>query len=388
MPAFLFHRMNLSESVAGLLQIALFATGLLAFYLLPVWAGIFATEYQFSSSQIGALLTADMAMGTIASFSARYWIHRVRWRPVVVLSVALAAAFNVACIEATHYWQFLVLRCGAGFATGAMLAFPYAAFASSKNPDRQFSIALAFQVAVAAVALAAASWLMEALGFQAVFALTALLTALPLAFIRGCPDHCPGADNEEQPITGRPGIFVTLALVAIALFMMALTGVWAFVESIAADRDSQGLLVGAVLSGTLLFSFFGALAPAVLGASHHQRLPIPGAYLVLALAVAGLSIPNAALVFAVSMVFYQFFFSFVMPLQAAWVAEADALGRSAVLVPVAQGVGAAFGPLAAGLAASQFGSQAIIYLSILLLICSYACVVAAGAREIRKVEAH
>lgn len=375
--------MNLPGSASRALQIALFATGLLAFYLLPMWAGIFATVFEFSSAQIGTLLTADMATGTLASFTARYWIHRVRWRPVIALSVASAAALNLACVEATQYWQFLALRCGAGFATGAMLAFPYAAFAASRNPDRLFSIALAVQVAVAAVTLAAASWLMGTFGFQAVFALTALLTALPLAFIKGCPDRSPGVSDAEQPAKVGTDLGVTLALAAIALFMMALTGVWAFVESIADGRSSQSQLVGAVLASTLLFSFFGALAPALLGASHHQRLPIPGAYCVLALAVAGLGVPGTAIIFAVSMVLYQFFFSFVMPLQAAWVAEADTLGRNAVLVPVAQGVGAALGPLSAGLIAGQFGSQAIIYLSLLLLICSYACVVAAGARQLR-----
>lgn len=375
--------MHTKHLVDNALQLALFATGLLAFYLLPVWAGIFDAEFGFNASQIGALLTADMAAGTVASFSARFWIHRVPWRPMIVLSVALATALNLACIEATQFWHFLLLRCGAGLATGAMLAFPYAAFAASKNPDKKFSIALALQIAVAAGALAVSSWLTEAAGPQALFVLTAFLTALPLIFIAGSPKRSSEESAEETLPAGRLHIREIVALAAIALFMTALTGVWAFVESIASMQNTQSMLVGLVLSGSLLFSFFGAIAPAALHISHEHKFAVPLSYLVLALAVSGLSIPQLAFVFAAAMVLYQFFFSFLMPLQAAWVAEADELGRSAVLVPVAQGVGAALGPLTAGITAARFGSQAIIILSLVLLGASFACVQLAGPRKIR-----
>jgi predicted MFS family arabinose efflux permease len=119
------------------LHYSLFAVALVPFYLLPVWGGMLINEYGVSSTQTDILLSADMAAGTIAALAARYWIHKIAWRPVFLVAILVATLSNLACMGISGFTSLLCLRGLAGFAAGTMMAFPYAAFSSFPDPDRE-----------------------------------------------------------------------------------------------------------------------------------------------------------------------------------------------------------------------------------------------------------
>ncbi|MGI9284490.1 MAG: MFS transporter [Pseudomonadales bacterium] len=360
------------------LYYALFSSGLLSFYLLPLWSGIFSESYGLAGSQVGVLLAADMGAGTVASLLARFWIHRVRWRPVLWMSITSTAALNAFSAIATDYHALLVIRLAAGFGAATMMAFAYAALASADNPNREFSIALAAQVAVGAVLLLLSSKLLQLDGPEAVFLLAAAASMLPVLFYRYFPHKNPAPAVLDAPLDALPGKPVSLALLAVVLFMTALTAIWVFVERLGVNQGFGHVSIGIVLSGGLAFSFAGAISPSWLVSYVSRDRLVTVGYGALLMTLIMLSTPSVIWMFALAICVYNFFYSFVMPLQSAWISSSDSSGRNAVLVPVAQGVGATLGPIAAGLAMDSFGLYSVIALSILCLLLSYTSVQAAG----------
>ena len=137
-------------------------------------------------------------------------------------------------------------------------------------------------------------------------------------------------------------------------------------------------MVSVLLSLGLLFSFAGALAPAFtehLFSRNHQVL---FSYALLLGSLALLAWDTSAWPYAVALCLFNFCYSFVIPFQSAWVATSDGIGRNAVLVPVAQGVGVSLGPMVAGYLMAGVSINAVIIASAGLLIISYTCVHWAG----------
>ena len=374
-----------STASSRALQYLLFAVALLPFYLLPLWAGVFYNEFKFSGSQLGLLLAADMALGTLASLLARTWIHRWQWKPVLVGAILITSLSNLACVTTTAYTGLLMLRCLAGFGAGTMMAFPYASLSSCENPDREFSLALALQVCLGAVALLLVARLdpsgSEGMGFY----LCAAGALLPIFLLTSCPARNPAVGAEadtaaaEQPLS----MFLVLALGAVCLFFTALTAIWIFMERLGNEVGIGSSLVTSILALGLLFSFAGAVTPSLAIAFTSRKTLVVIAYACLLLSVMGTGLSSLALVFAVSIIIYNFFYSFMIPLQTAWIAETDHTGRNAVLVPVAQGVGVTAGPVLAGTVSARWQGTGVIIFSLLVLAASLACYLLAARSPAR-----
>ncbi|MEM8500443.1 MAG: MFS transporter [Pseudomonadota bacterium] len=360
------------------LNYALFSSGLLSFYLLPVWAGIFAESYGLADGQVGVLLTADMAAGTVASLFARFWIHRARWRPILWFSIIATAGLNAFSAMTTDYYALLSIRLAAGFGAATMMAFAYAALAVAEKPNREFSIALAAQVAIGAVSLLVSSWLLRVEGPGAVFVMAAAGTILPLLFYRYFPDRGPTQASPESSLYALPSKQVSIALLAVVLYMTALTAIWVFVERLGTSQGFGQSSIAFVLSAGLAFSFAGAISPSWLEAYMPREKLVAVGYGALFVTLLMLGAPSIIWLFALAICVYNFFYSFVIPLQSAWIAGSDSTGRNAVLIPVAQGVGASLGPSTAGFLIGGFGLYSVIVLSIICLLLSFVCVQMVG----------
>lgn len=361
-----------------LLSYLLFAVGLLPYYLLPIWAGVFSESYQFGGSNLGLLLSADMVGGTIAAVSARYWISRTPWRPVLIAALLLGVASNLLCVLADGFGSLLFLRFLAGIAAGTFMAIVYAEFARAQNPDREFSIALALQVAFGAAAIWLAPQMGEAWGRAGSFAMVGLATMLPLILASACPEK-PAAHNSSEEESGNATSVKTwFGLAAIGLIFTSLSCVWAGMERLATTRGVDAPVVTAVLSAALLFSFLGAAAPAFASSILPRKLQMRISYAALVLAIVVIGNDPSIWLFAAGLAVYNFFYSFVIPYQTAWVAETDAAGRNAVLVPVVQGIGVSVGPAIGGALLGSGNYAGVVYVSVAILIASLACAVIAG----------
>ena len=336
--------------------------------------------YGFSGSEIGYLLSADMIGATVASFSARYWIDRLRWRPVLATALAVFVSTNALSAVTDSFALLLTLRAIAGLAAGSAMALVYAAFACDEQPDRQFAFALGTQVAVGATALLIAPHLLAAYGPASLFWLPAIATALPVLWYRYCPatNPCkPDALDVARRISGQD----IAALASVVLMFLALTAVWVVAERLGSERAESNSLVAAALASGMLFSFLGSLAPAMTAGLAGRYLHLFGGYAVLLLAIIGMNVGAGVITYVVGLCIYNFFFSYLIPFQTAWIATSDGGARNAVLVPVAQGIGLSLGPAIAGHAIEAGGSTQVIVVSVVLLAASATIVIMVSIKK-------
>ena len=354
----------------------IFATSLTVYYLLPIWAGIFTETFGFSGRQVGLLLSADMTANTIAAFSARYWIHRCYWRRVFPFAVLLTVVPNLLCGTAESFETFLVYRYVAGLGAGTMVAFMYATISASVNPDREFAYAMALQVFVGALCLNGASHLWMTWGMAPVFIMTGLVALLPILCYHAIPRSNPltrGTGGDKKP--GHTAVVadrsILYGLLAVGLFFASMNSIWSFMERLG---DAEGFatdFIAFTLSVSLLFSFAGALVPAWLAGKMKRIVPISIGYVLLFAAIYTVGLHPAATTYFAALCVYNFFYSFVIPFQNGWIAGFDRDGRTVVLLPFAQGVGIAAGPVLAGLVIIDNQYANVIYTSLILLSFSY-----------------
>lgn len=354
-----------------------FATGLAVYYLLPILAGIFTDTYSFTAKQAGLLLSADITAGTLAEFSARYWIHRCYWRRVLPFAVLLTVVPNLLCAVTDSYWGFLGLRYLAGFGAGIMVAFMYATIAASENPDREFAYAMSLQVFVGALFLTGAPYLWTSQGAAPLFVALGLVTVLPLLCFRAVPRCNPlttAPDAGHQAQAGSAGLdrAMVFGLLAVGFFFASINSIWSFMERIGDAEGFTREFIATTLSISLLFSFAGALLPAWLAGKVKRLTMISTGYLLLFIAIFAIGRQPAPGTYLAALCVYNFFYSFVIPFQNGWLASLDESGRNIVLLPVLQGIGIALGPVLAGMVIVAEQYATVTYLSMTLLVCSLA----------------
>ena len=356
------------------LMYAVFAVGLIPYYLLPFWAGVFDDALGLSPPEIGFLLSADMAAGTIAALAARYWIRRFEWRPILTSSIILTCMANLACVSATEFSLLFTMRAVAGFFAGTMMAVVYATFSSVAKPDREFSIALAFQVAIGALAIYSPPAMNVIFGPGGTFMFVAGFSLLPFAFARACPNRNPCVENDIAVMQDRLRMPVIVGLAAIGMFFISLTAIWVIMERLGSAGGLDQETVATILSLGLFFSFAGAILPSWTINWLGRPVQVTGGYLVLGIAIVAVALDSSLWIYAAAICVYNFFFSFIIPLQTAWIAETDRSGRNAVLVPVVQGIGVTIGPLVAGATISDDSYITVIVASLVILLSSFVCV--------------
>lgn len=367
---------DVSAPATRWLTYLIFAASLVVYYLLPVWAGIFTEAYGFNGKQVGLLLSADMTASTIASFTARYWIHRCYWRRMFPVAVLLTVTPNLLCGVAESYAALLACRYLAGWGAGMMSAFMYATISASDNPDREFAYAMTLQVFLGALCLYGASHIWAAWGAEAVFIMTGLVALLPLICLHAAPRANPltvlpggGRDLNSVPDAIPPAALI--GLLAVGLFFASMNSIWSFMERLG---DAEGFaedFIAFTLAVSLLFSFTGALVPAWLAGRIKRIAAISSGYALLFFALAAIGRNPSAAMYLAALCVYNFFYSFVIPFQNGWIASLDRTGRTVVLLPVLQGIGLSAGPVLAGLVIVDNRYANAIYVSIILLLFSY-----------------
>jgi predicted MFS family arabinose efflux permease len=354
----------------------LFTNGVLVYYLLPYFFGVFSDEHQIGANQLSLLMSADMAGGALAALAARYWLSKWHWHGVFIPATIVAVAANVASIYATTATEFMVCRALAGLASGSLMAFAYACLGGAENADKEFSLALGAQTAVGALLLTFTPNLLERWGGDALFVILALLSLLPWLLLTSLPKQNPVREVAEKQV-GLP-LSNIAALCSIMIYMAALTAIWVVAEQVAGDLGFSTKLIGLALSASLLFSFLGAVAPALVLEKVGRFQLITFSYSALALALLLVEQSAVPLLFAIGLCLYNFFYSFTMPMQMAWFSAFDASGRTVVLVSLAQGVGASLGPSLGVYLFSHYGATAVFVCCFMLLILSFGLIYTAN----------
>lgn len=330
------------------------SAALLMLGLQPILLGELVTAGVVTMEGVGLVAMGEiMALGAGVALGDAL-LPVARYRAILALAALATAALDLGSCGASGDAGLALWRAAAGLAEGVQLWAATAVIVRAAGPDR---LAALFMVAQTVSQSAAAGWLawrvVPAGGWQGGFRALALLALLPLA----CAPLLP---PRLQPLrASAAGKFAwsaaaVLALAAAFMQMAAIGALWAYLEplGLAAGLDARG--VQSLVSACLLTQVAGGVAAVALV----RRVALAGALggglaALLAVCCALYLLPAGHPgAFALLCAVFGFLWLFLMPFHIALAFRADPGGSLAMLVPAAQLLGSAFGPLVASIAIS------------------------------------
>ena len=364
------------------------SVALLMLGLQPILLGELEAQHAISLEGVGMVATAEiLALGVgVALSDALLSVSRLR--PITAIAAVVAAVVDVATRSAVGDGQFVALRAVCGLAEGVLLWAATCVIVRSVNPERLAAKFLALSTAAqAVVAGLLAGVVVPRAGWQGGFGLLAALAGLCAVLAielptKLAPLQAPGTEKLRWTVAR------VLPLGVAFLQLAALVSLFAYLEPLAKaiGHDDRGARF--VTSEVLVFQVLGGIA----ATWAIQRLgPVPtlgiGSAVLAALAI-GIALlpPGAVLPFTLLCAVLGFTWLFLLPFQVALAFRTDAKGRVAVLVPSAQLVGSAIGPLVASVTVSGDDARTVPLVSLVFAV-GAAVLVMAGWRLRAKTDA-
>jgi MFS transporter, DHA1 family, inner membrane transport protein len=328
--------------------VALNVIGIATFDVLPTVVEGAQQSLHFSESDIGVLSAMIMAGSAIGSVLAKYWVRRLDWRLAARIALLGTVAGNALSIVLHERLAFVALQFVAGFFAGSLYALTLTILSDGDEPDRDFGIVIAAQVAFQAIGLFAGPALLHLNGIDAILAAFVALTAAGFLIVGRVPRrgrHVP--DSVDFRALLRPGTL--LALLGCSFFLLSAGCYWTYVALIGHDAGFDEEHIARSLVVGVAAGFVGALTAAAIG----SRLPRNAMLMLgMAMVVAAvlLLLGHASLVaFVTSCCLFNFSWNFSVAYQYAAVNSVDASGRGVSLAPAFHGAGASIGPAIAAL---------------------------------------
>ncbi|UYK86226.1 MFS transporter [Xanthomonas sacchari] len=334
------------------------AISLLILGVQPIVLGALVEQHLITLPGVGVVAMGEIiALGIGVALGDA--LLPVSWqRATAVVAALLAAALNLATVQAQGDAAFVALRAAAGLAEGLLVWVATVSIVRAATPDRVTAVFMVLQ-ALAQIALAAALalWVLPAAGWKGGFVAMAAtcLLVLPLAAALPVPASLAPAADAQCAATATARLRwspATLAPLLVAFLQMSAIGaLWAYLEPLALRAGLDAHAAQLQTSWVLGMQIVGGLAAIywVRRLSVTATLTLGSVALCL-VAAAMYRVPgNAALGFAAVCVAFGFAWMFLMPFHVGLALRADAQGRVAVLVPAAQLIGSACGPLLASL---------------------------------------
>ncbi|XQA73714.1 MFS transporter [Xanthomonas sacchari] len=334
------------------------AIALLILGVQPIVLGALVEQHLITLPGVGVVAMGEIiALGIGVALGDA--LLPVSWqRATAVVAALLAAALNLATVQAQGDAAFVALRAAAGLAEGLLVWVATVSIVRAATPDRVTAVFMVLQ-ALAQIALAAALalWVLPAASWQGGFVAMAAtcLLVLPLAAALSVPASLAPAADAQCAATATARLRwspATLAPLLVAFLQMSGIGaLWAYLEPLALRAGLDAHAAQLQTSWVLGMQIVGGLAAIywVRRLSVTATLTL-GSVALCVVAAAMYRVPgNAALGFAAVCVAFGFAWMFLMPFHVGLALRADAQGRVAVLVPAAQLIGSACGPLLASL---------------------------------------
>ena len=357
---------NDTPSIAA--AVGCFAIAVQVFMIMPIYVGALADSYGFDNRQLGWITSSELSGQAIAILLALAWIRQLSWRTMMLSAGLLLVTCNLLSIYADGAFTFLLfLRGLAGFAVGTVLAIGCTLLGDTAQADRNFGLLIGAEVFLQIILFALLPTYVADYGVNVIYFALALLALIVLPLSLLIPEQgsrLDAADTSGLPRFGLP----VLGLLGTVIFFAGIMLVWSFIERLGIAWGIEPAEIGEALSISGVISLAGALFAAALADRLGRLLPmLAGAagillsYWILATQASYWNFVLAASLLAV-------FWNFWLPYQMGAVAAVDIAGRYVVLIPFAQSLGVAVGPVIAGQILVDNNFVPLMYFSSLFLI--------------------
>lgn len=337
-----FHQITTSILIGS---IALLITG-----IQPILFGAMVNEKRLTLDMMGMVIMAEIvALGVGAGLAVKLPLDR--FRQIVLTAGSLVVVGNLLSIFHVPLTLLFLIRICTGLAEGVLVWSTVSVIIRTKLPERNSGIFSVFQVLVQAVfAFALTSFVMPVYSWRGgFFSLAAVVLACSLMG-SVLPKRLGKVSEVHIELTAwnLAKVFPLL----IAFFQQAGFGAaWAYFEPLGQDVGMSSLQSETLIATVLGVEVIGGIVGTVLSrriSSTIGVLLVAVATIVSALGMATAT-KGSITEFSVFAMIFGFFWPFVVPYQFGLALKPDSSGKTATLLPAAQVLGVAFGPLVAAL---------------------------------------
>ena len=357
-----------TEPIPAPQVVAALAIGTIAVLMVgiqPIVLGELVDARQVSLEGVGIVAMAEIILLGLGVVLGDALLPVGQLRFITIAAALAAAGLDGLTLQATGDGALTAVRAAAGLAEGVLIWGTTGVIVRTANPARVGGIFFVLQtLAQALLGLVLANTIIPRWGWQGAFmALSVLALSCCLLAFAGPARLAPLA---PPAVSGFRWSARTVQPLAVAFLQLATLGsFWAYLEPLGKDAgfDARGAqtLIAAVLAVQVLAGSVATLAV--------RRLPVVPTLVACSLALAAVTATVHQLPaghtrdFALACLLFGFVWLFMLPFQIALAFRADASGRLASLVPAAQLLGSAFGPLMASFIVEGENASAVPLLS-------------------------
>jgi|TARA_B110000977_G_scaffold3453_1_gene4764 hypothetical protein len=349
---------ELNNGIAVWVAVLFLSVAYLTYNTLPVVLGAAADAMQLTNVQIGYLGSSYMFGAVAAGISSIFWVRRVNWRWVVLISSLTV----LGCYATASFASYDILRIalfGVGFASGAIVSCVLTYFGDTPTPDRNFGYGVGSQVLLAGLAayfmpiFITPTWGFS--GIMLLFGGMVMVTLLAIPFFpaRGCRGYEddiqePSATSSANSAINGSLIGLWLGVAAMFIYFLGESGVWTFLDRVGLANGLSYEAMGEAFGISLIISSAGAYLASYMGDRFGRVIPILAATVALIAGLLLMLYTNSAWYFGLGMLLFSGAWNFVLPFQMSLISEGDTTGRLTPLIPTCQLLGSAIGPAIAG----------------------------------------
>ncbi len=341
-----------NASIHAMQVMAALAIGTIAVLMVdiqPIVLGELVDARRVSLEGVGLVAMAEIIMLGLGVVLGDALLPIARLRAVTLVAALAAAGLDLLTLQAKGDAALTAVRAAAGLAEGVLIWVATGVVVRTASPARVGGIFFVLQtLAQALLGAVLANAVIPRWGWAGSFVALGLLALLACALAFAQPARL--APLPPPSATGFRWSARTLQPLAVVFLQLAALGsFWAYLEPLgkAAGFDARGAqtLVAASLAMQVIGGIVATLAV--------RRLPVVPALLGCSVALAGVTgfihqLPAGSLQgFAVACALFGFVWLFMLPFHISLALRADPSGRLAGLVPAAQLLGSACGPLTA-----------------------------------------
>ena len=357
------------KSLAYVIGLAILAP--IVFLILPVYLGALAGELGLGEGQLGLLATIELLGIALMATTGLYWTSRWDWRRMVSGALLLIIVGNIVTyfvLSGVSYQGLLALRFVIGMAAGVLTATMLGYLAAHPDTERAAGFLVSIQTASQVAGLYLLPVLIAAsvlggifLGAKGIFAAMAMVGIVLLATVGAMPR---GGREEDADVVVADAhgerLHAVSVLISFALFFIAQTALWGFLELLGADAgvDSHKTILAITLSTAV--AVLGPLFAGFFGSRFGQFKPLVAAGIIQFVGLGMLLFFKIDfLVLLVSLSLFQFGWTMAIPYQLGVLTDVDPTHRFIVLTSPAQALGIALGPVIGGVFIESLGYTAM-----------------------------
>lgn len=352
-----------SRQVAAALAVG--TIGVLMVGIQPILLGELVDAKQVSLEGVGIVAMAEivtLGLGVVLGDALLPWS---RLRLITIGAALLAAGLDLLTLMASGDGAMTAVRAAAGFPEGILIWGATGVVVRTANPSRVAGIFFVAQtLAQAALGALLANVVIPHSGWQGGFVTLGVLALLPCLLAFRQPARL--APLAPPAVSGFRWSVATLLPLAVVFLQLATLGsFWAYLEPLGKAAGFDARAAQTLIAGVLAMQVVGGSVASFAV----RRLAVVPTLVVCSIVLAAVTttihhLPSGSMLnFAIGCALFGFVWLFMLPFHIGLAFRADASGRLAGLVPAAQLLGSAFGPLTASFIVEGENAAAVPLLS-------------------------